>query len=160
MGEENLRSHFLVQLNGQFEVGATGETFRGSGSTDILLGEKGRNVFLAECKFWKGPQSLSDAIDQLLDYTIWRDAKAAILLFNRNKDFSAVLAKIVPTIETHPQVASKVKTIGDTGFRFSLRNRDDPDRIITVTLLAFDVPTDRGRSDRITPRARSSEKNA
>ena len=112
MGEEDLRSHFLVQLNGQFEVGATGETFRGSGSTDILLGNEGRNVFLAECKFWKGSKSLTGALDQLLDYTIWRDAKAAILLFNRNKDFSAMLAKVVPTLEEHPQIASMMSPVG------------------------------------------------
>ena len=152
MAEEDLRSHFLVQLNGQFEVGVTGETFRGSGSTDILLEQEDRSVFLAECKFWNGPKSLGGAIDQLLDYAIWRDAKAALLLFNRNKDFSTVLDKIPAVIEGHVQVASRVTRIGDTGFRFSLRHRDDPDRLITVTLLAFDVPTERSRSDRLAPR--------
>lgn len=152
MGEEDLRSHFLVQLNGQFEVGATAESFRGSGSTDILLGQDGRNVFLAECKFWKGPKSLSEALDQLLDYTIWRDAKAAVLLFNRNKDLSAVLRKIPSTIEAHDQCASEVRQVGETSFEFKLRNRDDHDRLIAVTLLAFDVPTDRSRSERLAPR--------
>lgn len=153
MGEEDLRSHFLVQLNGQFEVGVTGETFRGSGSTDILLQQDGRSVFLAECKFWNGPKSLAGALDQLLDYAIWRDARASVLLFNRNKDFSAVLQKIPGVIEAHPQVASEVAQIRETGFRFSLRHRDDPDRLILVTLLAFDVPTDRSRSDRLVPRS-------
>ncbi len=35
MDEEALRQHFLVQLNGQFEGKATGETFNMSGKTDI-----------------------------------------------------------------------------------------------------------------------------
>jgi hypothetical protein len=53
MGEEDLRSHFLVQLNGAFKGQATGETFNYQGKTDILIRVDGRNVFIAECKFWK-----------------------------------------------------------------------------------------------------------
>ena len=37
MGEEALRQHYLVQLNGHFEGQATGETFNASGKTDILV---------------------------------------------------------------------------------------------------------------------------
>ena len=37
MGEEDLRQHFLVQLNGQYEGQATGETFNYEGKTDILI---------------------------------------------------------------------------------------------------------------------------
>ncbi|MFM9616172.1 hypothetical protein ACKI18_46870, partial [Streptomyces niveiscabiei] len=51
MGEEDLRQHFLVQLNGQFDGAATGETFNYEGKTDILLRVAGRNIFIAECKF-------------------------------------------------------------------------------------------------------------
>jgi hypothetical protein len=54
MGEEDLRTHFLVQLNSQYEGGATGETFNFQGKTDILIRADGRNVFIAECKFWGG----------------------------------------------------------------------------------------------------------
>jgi hypothetical protein len=32
----------------------------------------------------------------------WRDTKAAVLIFNRNADFTAVLAKIRETVPTHP----------------------------------------------------------
>ena len=35
--EESLRTHFIVQLNGQYEGGATGETFNYEGKTDILI---------------------------------------------------------------------------------------------------------------------------
>jgi hypothetical protein len=37
MREEDLRQHFLVQLNGQYEGQATGETFNFQGKTDILI---------------------------------------------------------------------------------------------------------------------------
>ena len=42
MGEEDLRQHFLMQLNGQYEGQATGETFNYGGKTDILVRAEGR----------------------------------------------------------------------------------------------------------------------
>jgi len=59
MGEEDLRTHFLVQLNSQYEGGATGETFNFQGKTDILIRSNGGNVFISECKFWGGARSSS-----------------------------------------------------------------------------------------------------
>lgn len=52
--EEHLRDHFLRMLEPNFEGSATGETFNKTGKTDILLRHEGLNVFIAECKFWKG----------------------------------------------------------------------------------------------------------
>ena len=53
LDEEAIRTHFLLQLNGHYEGSATGETFNTSGKTDILIRADNRNVFIAECKFWK-----------------------------------------------------------------------------------------------------------
>lgn len=63
MKEEDLRQHFLVQLNGQYQGTATGETFNFSGKTDILIRENGKNIFIAECMFWQGQKSLVEKID-------------------------------------------------------------------------------------------------
>src|SRR2546422_154662 len=49
LDEEALRSVFLATLNSHFEGRATGETFNASGKTDILIREKDRNSFIAEC---------------------------------------------------------------------------------------------------------------
>jgi len=152
MGEQDLRTHFLVQLNGQFEGRASGETFHGSGRTDILLTESDRSVFIAECKFWDGPASASTAIDQILDYATWRDAKAALLLFSRNADFSAVVAQVPGVIASHPQTRGKVTTASETVFRSQLRQRDDSAREITLTTLVYNVPTSRSTSERLQPR--------
>jgi hypothetical protein len=97
MDEENLRMHFLVPLNGAFEGDATGETFNHDGKTDILLRKDGRNVFIAECKFWVGPKGFTDTIDQLLNYLTWRDSKTAIIIFVRNTTISTVVAKKNPS---------------------------------------------------------------
>ncbi len=84
LNEEAIRTHFLLQLNGHYEGSATGETFNTAGKTDILIRVENKNIFIAECKFWRGPKGFSDAIDQLLSYLSWRDSKCSLLIFNSN----------------------------------------------------------------------------
>lgn len=142
MKEEDIRQHFLVQLNGQYEGKATGETFNESGKTDILIREDDKNIFIAECKFWEGPEAFTKAINQLLGYTSWRDTKTAILLFNRNKNFSDVLAKIPDIVKQHSNFKREMDYDSETGFRYVLHHNDDKNREIIVTVLAFEVPTE------------------
>jgi hypothetical protein len=73
------------------------------------------------------------------------------LLFSRNKDFSGVLEKIPGVLADHDQTVDAIETIDETTFRIRVRQRDDPDRLVTVTVLAFDVPRARSRSDRLVP---------
>ena len=139
MDEQTLRDHCLLQLNGHYEGQATGETFNSGGKTDILVRVEGRNVFIAECKIWDGPAKLADAIDQLLGYTSWRDTKTAVLLFNRQKEFSQVLAKTPGVVRDHPSYKRQQNYRSETGFRFVLGHRDDPARELVLTVLAFQV---------------------
>ena len=141
MEEEHLRDHFLVQLNGHFEGSATGETFNVSGKTDILLREKGRNVFIAECKFWRGPKAFGAAIDQLLDYAAWRDTKTAILVFCRDVEMSTVFAGVKSVSEAHENYKRTVDWKHESGFRFILHHRNDKNREFVLTVLAFHVPS-------------------
>lgn len=143
MKEEDIRQHFLVQLNGQYEGKATGETFNENGKTDILIREQDKNIFIAECKFWEGSEAFTKAINQLLGYTSWRDTKTAILLFNRNKNFSDVLAKIPDIVKQHPNFKRELVYASETGFRYVLHHNDDKNREIIVTVLAFEVPIEK-----------------
>ncbi len=140
MGEEDLRQHFLVQLNGHYEGTATGETFNVGGKTDILVREGGKNIFIAECKFWRGPAGFTETIDQLLGYTSWRDTKTAIILFNRDTTFSTVLAKVPEVVKAHPNFKREVPVDDETRFRAHLCHKNDRSRELVVTVLAFDVP--------------------
>lgn len=140
MDEEALRQSFLMQLNGQFEGKATGETFNMSGKTDILLREGDRNVFIAECKFWKGPKAFGEAIDQLLGYATWRDSKTAILVFNRGTDTSTVLAGIASTVKAHANFKRAVDWPHESGFRYVLHNKGDTNREMILSVLVFHVP--------------------
>ena len=140
MSEEDLRQHFLVQLNGQYEGQGTAETFNFEGKTDILLRIEGKNIFIAECKFWRGPEELKKAIEQLLNYTTWRDTKTALLVFNRERALSMVLAKIPETVKTIPNFKKQLDYNSETGFRFVLHHRDDINRELILTMLVFEVP--------------------
>lgn len=141
--EEALRSHFLVQLNGHYQGQATGETFNYEGKTDILIRSEGKNIFIAECKFWSGPKKLSETIDQLLGYSSWRDTKTAVVIFNRNRDFSKVLTAIPEMVRAHPQYKRDLPGSTETNFRYQFASRDDRNRELFLTVLAFDVPTPR-----------------
>ena len=140
MGEEDLRTHFLVQLNGHYEAQASAETFNYEGKTDILLRVQGKNIFIAECKFWSGPEGFKEAIDQLLGYTSWRDTKTALLVFNRNTNMSTVLERIPTAVKEHPSYKAEREYPLETGFRYIFGHRDDPNRELYLTVLVFDVP--------------------
>jgi hypothetical protein len=135
--EEELRSVFLAALNAQFEGGATGETFNAIGKTDILIRHSDRNLFIGECKVWQGPAGLSDAIDQVLGYLCWRDSHAAILLFVRNKDMSALVEKIPSTVASHGNHIRLVKQVSDTEWHYKFRQKDDSARELTLVVQAY-----------------------
>lgn len=142
LGEDQLRDFLLVQLNGHYEGKATGETFNNRGKTDILIPHDGKNLFIAECKIWGGPEKMKQAVRQILDYVTWRDTKTALVIFNKNVDFSNVLASIQVTIEACP---GWVRTLGrpeDTQFRFVFRRPNDSARELQLTVICFDIPRD------------------
>lgn len=141
LDEENLRWWFVAALNGHYEGGATGETFNASGKTDILINWKGKNVFVAECKFWEGRSSLDKAVNQLLGYTTWRNTKTAILVFSRNAAFSQVLSQIPEVLENHEAFKERLPRSGsETEFRFRLHYPKDTEHELELTVLAFDIP--------------------
>ena len=111
------------------------------GKTDILIRAQGKNIFIGECKYWGGPKKLLETIDQLLSYSSWRDTKVAVIIFNRKKNFTAVIDAIQPTVETHPNFKSSIGRLSETSFRYTFAHRDDTNREMSVTVMAFDVPT-------------------
>lgn len=140
MGEEDIRTHYLVQLNSQYEGSATGETFNAAGKTDILVRSENANIFIGECKIWRGDKVMMETIDQLLSYVTWRDTKTAIIVFNRNKDFSAVIESARSSVEAHPCYRRGPEKENETRFRFVLVNPNDSSKEVIVTLMLFDIP--------------------
>jgi hypothetical protein len=142
MDEEDIRMILLVGLNAVYAGHATGETFNAAGKTDILIRWDGQNVFIAECKCWDGPKALQNAVDQLLSYVTWRDTKTALIIFNRDRQLTTVRDGIQEHIPKHPQYVSMLPHPhpGDTVSRYRLSHPDDSARMITMTVMVFEVP--------------------
>ena len=144
LSETQIRDHFLMILNSHYEGQATGETFNKIGKTDILIRHDNKNIFIAECKFWRGEKELIGAIDQLIGYISWRDTKTALLIFNKNKEFSSVISKINSTVKTHAcyKRANTIKDISlkdETVFSFIFNQPEDKNREFYLSVLAFDI---------------------
>ena len=140
MDEEDLRTQFLFQLNGHYQGQATAETFNKQGKTDILIRSQGKNIFIGECKFWGGAKVLTETLDQVLGYTSWHDTKVAVIMFNRNKNFTSVLEQVVQVVTGHPNCKHFVSKISDAQFRFIFKNKEDALREMTLTVMVFNVP--------------------
>jgi hypothetical protein len=138
--EEDLRDMFLAFIEPHFEGTATGETFNKSGKTDILLRFEGKNVFVAECKRWRGQQSYLDAISQLLGYLTWRDSKAAVMMFIKNKDISSVLQTIEQATSEHPNHLGLVSKQDESWLDYRFHLDGDPNREVKLAVLMFHYP--------------------
>jgi hypothetical protein len=138
--EEELRDIILAHLNGHYQGGATGETFRRSGKTDIRIEDQDRAAFVAECKLWRGQKELLAAIDQLLGYLTWRDCKAAILIFNKhNAKFTELIEKIPESLKNHPNFKRDLYQQGDGEWRFIFTSQEDELRQVIVNVFVFNI---------------------
>jgi len=138
--EETLRDHLILNLEPRFQISTTGETFNKSGKTDILMRHEGKNIFVAECKFWRGQKVHHQTIDQLLSYLTWRDSKTAIVYFMDTKEIVAPLRAIEESTPQHTSfVAAKGKR-NESWLNYELHLPDDHSRPVHVAILCFHVP--------------------
>jgi len=140
-GEEDLRDHILMTLDPNFELGnASGETFNKTGKTDIRLSYDSSVVFIAECKFWGGEKKYLETIDQLLGYLTWRDTKASIVVFVKQKDFSSILTKVRECTRAHPNHLGYVDNSDENWFNFRFHINDDNNREVKLAVQLFHLP--------------------
>lgn len=137
--EEEIRDIILVFLNAVFEGKAMGEVFNCSGKTDILIRHENMNLFIGECKFWRGKETFLETIHQILRYATWRDTKLAIIIFNRNKDLSKILDEIPYIIREHPNFKLDLGKKGETDFRFKFTLNQDKGKEVLLTVLVFNI---------------------
>lgn len=142
MDEEGLRDHLLVALNTSYEGQAAGEVFSRSGKADIVVTMNDRHAFIAECKIWDGQKKFSDAVDQLLRYMVWRDSKAALILFIKGSRPSEVIAKADAALAAHPRCERRFDSADPTSrVDYLLRSTADDQRTIHTALLPFVIST-------------------
>ncbi len=137
--EEMLRDIFILMLSPHFES-VTGETFNRRGHTDILVRHEGANLFVAECKFWRGSRAFLKAIDQTLGYLTWRDSKALIILFIQNQKLQPVLDKVGEFAQEHECFVGQRDEASEGLFAFNFHLLEDPSRGIRLSVLCLHFP--------------------
>jgi hypothetical protein len=138
--EEEIRNIFLIILNSHFEGKATGETFNQCGKTDILVRHQNQNIFIAECKIWKGRSEFKKSIEQLFNYITWNDTKTALLLFIKKKKPSLILDRIQEVAQSHSkkQISfNNVRLKGETTFGYIFAHPRDEKKDVYVTIMGF-----------------------
>jgi hypothetical protein len=141
--EEDLRTLFLVLLNGHYEGAATAETFNLEGKTDILLKHMGGNVFIAEFKKWSGEAGYLKAIDQLLGYVSYNDTKTALVVFVDRAGFTDVVLKMHDATVKHPNFhkESTQDSLKAPTRRYEFKNKNDAQKLFEITTLPIFIPS-------------------
>lgn len=139
MNENALRDLFLGQLQTTFSsYAAVGEAFNVHGKTDILLKHGNGVLFVAECKIWKGKESLLSAISQLLGYLSWRETKAALLIFADKTSMSTVISGVKENVPSHPNFLKEESSSKETWFYYRFVLNQDKSRQVHLAILVFD----------------------
>jgi hypothetical protein len=142
--EEDLRDIFLLFLETRYEsTTGVGEAFNKKGRTDILLkyAKDGTNLFVAECKVWKGQKKLLEAIDQLLGYLTHRDSKTALIFFVDQKEMSSIVNTIKSEIAKHPNFSKHTKDTYEHSINYEFSLPDDSNKKIQIEVILFHFPT-------------------
>ena len=138
--EEALRDHLLMVLEPCFQITSTGETFNKAGKTDILMRHEGKNLFVAECKFWGGSKKHHETIDQILSYLTFRDSKTAVVYFMDTKEMIAPLKAIEESTPKHPTFVASKGRREDSWFSYEFHLPGDPGRHVQMAVLCFHIP--------------------
>ncbi|MCG2611820.1 hypothetical protein LZZ90_09920 [Flavobacterium sp. SM15] len=140
-GEEDLRDHIIMTLDPNFEYGSvTGETFNKTGKTDIQLRYDSSVIFIAECKFWTGEKGYLKTISQLLNYLTWRDTKASVIIFVRQKEFSSILEKVKEVTSLHDNYLGFVSKSDENWFNYRFHLNGDKNREVKLAIQLFHLP--------------------
>ncbi len=124
LDEESLRDTFLMALNSVYKGKASGEAFNKSGKTDICIKHDDNNIFIAECKIWRGDKYFKDGLDQLFSYLTWRDSKTSYIIFSRNQDISSVIEKAKKILTEQQNFISKVRTNSESSFLYKFKQNN------------------------------------
>ena len=140
--EEELRDLIVPSLNSVFiGTNSSAETFNRKGKTDIITkAPDDSNVFIAECKVWRGEKLFSEAIDQLLGYVTWRDTRTALILFVKNSRIIDVIEKAKSTITQHFCCVGYKGQTEESSFSYIFHTKGDFQNRIVIELMIFHYP--------------------
>ena len=99
-------------------------------------------MFIAECKFWTGEKGYLKTISQLLKYLTWRDTKASVIIFARNKEISPVLKKIEKSTRLHKNYLGFIDKSDENWFNFRFGLNNDLNREVKIAVQLYHLPMD------------------
>lgn len=141
--EEDFRDSMLSSIAPVIEGSITGESFNHKGKTDILIqGSYSTNLFIGECKVWRGKSCIPKTIDQLLSYLTWNDTKAAVIFFVRNQDLTSVIKEIKENFPLHSNFYEKCTDNHETWLNFKFSMNGDSERKIDIACLISHIPNE------------------
>lgn len=141
--EEDLRDIFLLFLETRYEsTSGIGEAFNKDGKTDILLkfAKDNSNLFVAECKFWRGQKHFLEGISQLLGYLTHRDSKTALMIFVNQKELISTIETMKIEISNNPNYKKFVKQKYDTSFSYEFSLPQDSQKVIQIEVMLYHFP--------------------
>ena len=136
--EDDLRNIFLNWLDTEFAKGATGETFRFSGKTDILV-RVGDTKYPIECKIWSGASNIGSAINQLLGYVAPQDDGAGLIIFNKTHHPSKLMQVLMGIPDLVPSQRLQREWHGHNGCSYVLKHPRDPARKLEFDVLVVNI---------------------
>jgi hypothetical protein len=140
MGEEDRRQVLLIPLNTQYRGQASAEAFNVTGKTDILLKWEGQNLFVVECKIWRGAKSFTEAVDQLFTYAAWRDTKLALVMFVGEKSLSDIIDKARETLAARQHFEAWGEADNEQELRATMRWPGDDRRHAQLNVFFVHIP--------------------
>jgi len=75
-----------------------------------------------------------------LGYLTWRDSKAAVVTFVRNKDISSALQSVEDTTPDHPNYLGFVGKEDESWFDYRFHIEGDPNREVKLAVLLIHIP--------------------
>jgi hypothetical protein len=139
LDEESLRDTILMALNSVYRGMASAEAFNKEGKTDILIKYQDRNLFISECKIWRGDEYFLKGIDQLLNYLTWRDTKTSYIIFSKNVDVKRVINRSKELVQAHPNFMAMEKTMSDSCITYRFKQNGETSKECFMTLHVFDL---------------------
>ena len=138
--EKELRDEIISTLSPLLNESVTAETYNKKGKTDILIRHENTNIFIAECKIWRGIKSYCAAIDQLLSYLTWRDTKTALIIFVYKKEIKQILKKIKTQTQNHKNCIEEHEPSAESWFNYTFHLNSDENCKIKLAVLIFYIP--------------------
>ncbi|MBR4942123.1 MAG: hypothetical protein IKZ19_09015, partial [Clostridia bacterium] len=110
------------------------------GKTDIHIEFENKAAFIGECKIWHGEKAFQNAIQQIINYSTWRDLKVSVIIFNKeNQSFMPILSKIQNWIDQNTVTYNQPNTnVWECKYHRSDMNVD-----IKLTIIVFDLYVDK-----------------